>query len=345
MKRAVVRSRPSVGLEHLVEEPPDVVALEQARARAGGSGFGLAASPVSLVLPPVSGATPYRPVYLSAVARPRYPGKGEPLPPPLPPASRTVGQVVAEAIKLYQAHFAWALALGLPVAVVDQVIASGSVVERVALLVAASPAFSLAYAAACAIRQGERPPLATWVVAVVVGVVTFLPAAFFRLVRDRGDPLARARGPRRAGRDGRAARRRRGRSGGPFELGRTDYVHAAGSFAALALLFGLTRPALGLLLQSQADATVRVAIFLADVVLSPLLFLGAAIVYVDLVARVGLSRDDRRQVAAGRAREARSRLWARTREEATGADLPDAHDADGEGQRRRSTRTPPGCAR
>ena len=50
------------------------------------------------------------------------------------------------------------------------------------------------------------------------------------------------------------------------QLGRTDYVHAAGSFAALALLFGLTRLALGLLLHNQADTTVRDAIFLADVV-------------------------------------------------------------------------------
>ena len=87
-----------------------------------------------------------------------------------------------------------------------------------------------------------------------------------------------------------------------MELGRADYVHAAGSFATLALLFGLTRLALGLLLQSQADATVRVAIFLADVVISPLLFLGAAIVYVDLVARVGLSRADRRSLRRRRAR-------------------------------------------
>ena len=53
---------------------------------------------------------------------------------------------------------------------------------------------------------------------------------------------------------------------------------------------------MGLLLSSQADATVRVSVFLADVVISPLLYLGAAIVYVDLVARVGLSRDDRRRL-------------------------------------------------
>jgi hypothetical protein len=80
------------------------------------------------------------------------------------------------------------------------------------------------------------------------------------------------------------------------QLARADYIHAAGSFATLALLFGLTRAALGLLLASQADATVRVAVFLADLVVSPLLYLGAAIVYVDLVARLGLSREERRRL-------------------------------------------------
>ena len=78
-------------------------------------------------------------------------------------------------------------------------------------------------------------------------------------------------------------------------------IDLAGAVAAvdgptLALLFGLTRLALGLLLQSQADNTVRAAVFLADVVISPLLFLGAAIVYVDLAARVGLSRAERRRL-------------------------------------------------
>jgi len=81
------------------------------------------------------------------------------LPPPLPPVSRTVGQVIAEAIKLYQAHFFAALGLGLPVAVVDQVIASESVVERVALLAAASPVFSLAFATAWrSARATAHPP-------------------------------------------------------------------------------------------------------------------------------------------------------------------------------------------
>ena len=218
------------------------------------------------------------------------------MPPPLPPVSRTVGQVIAEAIKLYQAHFFAALGLGLPVAVVDQVIASESVVERVALLAAASPVFSLAFATASAIRQGDRPPARTWAIAVLVGVVTFLPAAFFFgwfvIAAILWLGLAGHAVPAvMAEQIGVLAALRR-----TVELGRADYVHAAGSFAALALLFGLTRLALGLLLQNQADTAVRVAIFLADLVTSPMLFLGAAIVYVDLVARVGVSRDQRRKL-------------------------------------------------
>jgi hypothetical protein len=85
---------------------------------------------------------------------------------------------VAEAIRLYQANFSKALALGLPVAVVDQLIVDRSLGVRIVVLLAASPVFSATYAWASAIRQGEAPPLGTWLVAVAVGVVTFFPAAF-----------------------------------------------------------------------------------------------------------------------------------------------------------------------
>ena len=256
-------------------------------------------SRVSSAVPgaPVSGATLSTScLYVSSVARPRYPAKKEPLPPALPPSARPVGQVVAEAIRLYQANLWKALVLGLPVAVVDQLIVDRSLGSRIVVLLAASPVFSATYAWASAIRDGDTPPLGTWLVAIAVGVVTFLPAAFlfgwFAIaailwlgIAGHAVPAAMAErlGPL-------AALRR------TVELGRADYIHAAGSFATLALLFGLTRLALGLLLQSQADTTVRVAVFLADVVISPLLFLGAAIVYVDLVARVGLSRADRRSL-------------------------------------------------
>ncbi len=206
---------------------------------------------------------------------------------------------MAQAIELYQRNFFRALVLGVPIAVVDQLVADLSHAARAAALVAASPAFSLAYAGACAIRQDERPPLRVWISAVALGVVTFLPAAlcfsWFALLAVLWLGLAGHAVPVvMAERLPPAAALRR-----TFELGRADYVHAAGSFATLAILFALTRLALGLLLSSQADATVRVAIFLADLVLSPLLFLGAAIVYVDQVARVGLSREERRRLRLG----------------------------------------------
>jgi len=206
---------------------------------------------------------------------------------------------VAQAIELYQRNFFRALVLGVPIAVVDQLVADLSYAGRAAALVAASPFFSLAYAGACAIRQDERPPLRVWISAVALGVVTFLPAAlcfsWFALLAVLWLGLAGHAVPvEMEERLQQVADLRR-----TFELGRADYVHAAGSFATLAILFALTRLALGLLLSSQADATVRVAIFLADLVLSPLLFLGAAIVYVDQVARVGLSREERRRLRLG----------------------------------------------
>jgi hypothetical protein len=213
--------------------------------------------------------------------------------------SRTVGQVVAQAIELYQRNFFRALLLGIPVAVVDQLVTGLSIPERSAALVAASPFFSLAYAGACAIRQDEKPPLRVWVSAVALGVLTFLPAAllfpWFAILSVLWLGLAGHAVPVvMAERLAPVAALRR-----TFVLGRADYVHAAGSFATLAILFAITRYTLGLLLSSQADATVRVAIFLADLALSPLLFLGASIVYVDLVARVGLSREERRRLRLG----------------------------------------------
>ena len=50
---------------------------------------------------------------MPCVARPRYPNQTGPLPPPLPPETRTVGQLVAETIRLYGSRFLPVLALGL----------------------------------------------------------------------------------------------------------------------------------------------------------------------------------------------------------------------------------------
>ncbi len=232
------------------------------------------------------------------MARPRYPRSKGPLPPALPPAIRTVGQVVAESLRLYSRRFWLCLALGLPVAVIDQFLVDAPIESRVLILACAAPVLSLAYAAAAAIRQGARPPLRYWVTAVVAGTVVFLPAAallpWFALAGVLYLALVGNAVPAAMNESlGLVTSLRRG-----IALGRADYVHSAGGLATLSILFGLTRLVMGALLRSQADNTLRVSIFLADLVISPILFLGAAILYVDLVARVGLSRDERARMRA-----------------------------------------------
>jgi hypothetical protein len=204
----------------------------------------------------------------------------------LPPAERTIGQLVAEALRLYGRRFFAALPLGLPLALADQLALDLSSTGRVLALVALAPAFTAAYAVASALAAGVWPTAGRWATALGLGTLVFAPAALFfpwfalASVAWLGlsglvVPVVVVEG--RGWRDafGRAVR-----------LGRADYVHAVGSLATLVLLFWLTRIALALLLRSQADNTVRVAVFLADLVLAPLLFLGAALLYFDQAARL-----------------------------------------------------------
>ena len=71
-----------------------------------------------------------------------------------------------------------------------------------------------------------------------------------------------------------------------WQLGRADVVHAIGGMATLALVYGVSRVALLVLLHTQAQQTQNVAGVLADLVLTPLLFIGATLLYVDQAARV-----------------------------------------------------------
>jgi hypothetical protein len=217
------------------------------------------------------------------------------LPPPLPPETRTVGQVVAEAIRLYGRGLLVALPLGLPVAVADALGLGATRLEQILILVAATPAFTLAFAWASALAGGARPRRATWARAFVLGSLAFLPAAFFfpwfALLSVAWLALVGLVVPAVMIEDlpARAAFRR------AVELCRADYVHALGSLATLVIVFFLTRFVLAFLLREQADNTVRIAVFLADLVVSPLLFLGAALLYFDQAARVGSSPRARRR--------------------------------------------------
>lgn len=226
----------------------------------------------------------------------------------LAPEQRTVGQLVAESIRLYGRNFVRALPIGLVVAAVNQVSLGVGREVTTAVLVLAAPLFTLAYAYAAGIVLGRKAPLRSWVVALGVGTLVFVPAAllfpWFALAGVLWLALVGLCVPAAiAGRTSFVGSLRRG-----FALGRAGYVHAAGSLATLVILFVLTRLGLALLLESQADNTVRTAIFLADAVLGPILFLGSALLYVDQEAR----------------------LRSRERREERHADVLDADDADGE---------------
>ena len=213
----------------------------------------------------------------------------EPLPPPLAPETRTVGQLVAETLRLYGRRFWLALPLGLSLALVNQVAAERSIAEQVVILCAGAPLLTLSYVAAAAIAAEVRPDGRTIATAVAAGVVAFLPVPFLTriyvlpgiawlalvglvvpavVVERRTIPNAFGRA---------------------IALARADYLHALGSLATLVITFALTRLMLGFLLRDTGDQTERVAAFLADVVLSPILFLGAALLYFDQAARVVVS--------------------------------------------------------
>ncbi len=219
------------------------------------------------------------------------PAAREPLPPPLPPETRTVGQVVAETLKLYGNHFWRSLALGIGPSIL--VVVGSSLDRRVwipAMATIGGLVLSLSYAGACTIVLGASASGKRLGTALAAGVVAFAPVpvlvtafilpaiAWLALVglvvpvvlveqRSIGSAFRRA-----------------------IQLARADYVHALGSFATLAITVVLSQAVLFFLLRGTGQQTLRIAAFLASLVVSPVLFLGAALVYVDQAARVVDSR-------------------------------------------------------
>jgi hypothetical protein len=208
------------------------------------------------------------------------------LPPPLPPETRTVGQVIAETIRAYGDHFWLALPLGLPLALADQARIKESAVVQAEVLWVCTPLFALAFVCACSLLHGRRPTWTAFGLAVLIWLpfpalnrVYILPALAWLAFIGMAVPAAMVEDL-----DFRDALRR-GR-----QLGTADYVHALGSLAALVIVIGVADQTLSQLLQSQSHTGQRVAVFGADLVLSPLLFLGGALLYLDQAARVGSRR-------------------------------------------------------
>jgi hypothetical protein len=70
-----------------------------------------------------------------------------------------------------------------------------------------------------------------------------------------------------------------------WRLARADYLHAFGSLLTLGVVVFLTQAVLAFVLRGFGGAAVSTAFVLASVVVSPLLFVGAALLYVDQSAR------------------------------------------------------------
>jgi hypothetical protein len=213
------------------------------------------------------------------------------LPAPLPPAERTVGQFVGETIRAYGDNFWRALPLGLPLAVADQLAIREPQGVQVLVFLAAGPLIIAAYIWACGLVLHTRAT----VLACLVGALVYLPFPALRAILflpgiawfafiGLAVPVALVE------RTGFRQSLVRGR-----QLGTTDYVHALGSLAILVIVVGLGEEALTAALRTQGDNSQRVALFASDLVLSPLLYLGGALLYLDQAARVGSRRSDRRR--------------------------------------------------
>ena len=210
-----------------------------------------------------------------------------PLPPPLPPAERTVGQLVGEAIRLYGANFWKALALGVPVVAVNALAWSDSSgTWRVGLVLAAALLISLSYVGAVALVTGAPLRSRSALLAYAIGVLVFLPFPVLvtifvlpglawlallglsvpaALVEQLGARAALVRG---------------------YRLARVDFIHVLGGLATLALVVVISQFSLYFVLREFAENTRLAAAALASLVVSPLVFLGSAILYVDQEARL-----------------------------------------------------------
>jgi hypothetical protein len=220
------------------------------------------------------------------MARLTYPQAGEPRPAALPPAERTVGQLVAESIRIYGEHFKRALLLGVSPAVL--VVVGTNVSRGVELVLAptlSAALISASYVGACVLVLERRPVNSRLVRAWLVGWVVFIPVPFLAVLVLPGLVWLAAFGlavpvvivedlaPRAA--FGRAR-----------QLSRAGFVHVLGSLTTLAIVAILTQGMLVFLLRGTGNAALTTASFLAVVVVSPLLFIGTALLYVDQSARV-----------------------------------------------------------
>ena len=199
----------------------------------------------------------------------------------LPPGERTVGQLVAESIRFYGDNFWTVLLLGVPFLIIDLLSINRSVEVQTIVAWLAGPLVCAAYVRASMLLRRSFWSLPAYVVALVIYIpfpvllrLYVLPGIVWFALFGLAVPAAvvEGLGVRDAFRRG-------------IQLGRADLVHAIGGLATLCIVYGICRGVLLILLHTQGDQAQRVAVILADIVLSPLLYVGGALLYLDQAAR------------------------------------------------------------
>ncbi|HET8528941.1 MAG TPA: hypothetical protein VFL60_08520 [Gaiellaceae bacterium] len=199
----------------------------------------------------------------------------------LPPARRTVGQLVAESVRFYGDNFWAVLLLGLPFLALDVLSIDQPWRRQILVGWLVGPLICAAYVRASMLASRSFWSWRAYAVALIVYIpypllgVYVLPAVVWFALAGLSVPAAVAEGL-----DVRSALKR------GLQLGRADLVHAIGGLATLVLVVGITRIMLEILLNTQGGQAREIAVVLADIVLSPLLYVGGALLYVDQRARV-----------------------------------------------------------
>jgi hypothetical protein len=194
---------------------------------------------------------------------------------------------VAEALRLYGRRFWAALALGIgPLVVVLTVNALPGRTGLIFLATGGALVFTLCYVAATLIAGDTRAERRTILTALPLGVLVFAPVpfltvslifpgliwlAFFGLAV----PVALLE------KQGLLQSIRRS-----IALGRVDFVHALGSLAALFIVGFISAVTLAFLLGQFGEQSRAFAALIPLVLVSPLIFLGSALLYFDQSARL-----------------------------------------------------------
>jgi hypothetical protein len=205
----------------------------------------------------------------------------------LPPAERTIGQLVAETVRFYGDHFWKVVGLG----VVPASFAAITARAPHHLTETLSPTLfgallSATFVAACVIALETRPSNGRLVQAWGLGWIVLQPVlvpvpylilagAVWLLCLALAIPVLVVEGKGVWGSVVRALR-----------LAQADWVHQIGAIATLVVLVFLSQGVLAFALRGFGGTAISISFFLASMVVSPLLFVGTALLYVDQAARV-----------------------------------------------------------